>query len=118
LFPSQFFKFIFLLLFDTWFDEDRQKGRPIAELPIPDDITAEGEDAVRQYVDEHRLAYQIEAPVNWCPALGTVLANEEVKDGKSERGDHPVQRIPLPSSPLRVRWTRPRGEAVSVRYSR
>jgi valyl-tRNA synthetase len=36
------------------------------------------------------LAYQAEVPVNWCPALGTVLANEEVIDGKSERGDHPV----------------------------
>lgn len=38
------------------------------------------------------LAYQAEVPVNWCPALGTVLANEEVIDGKSERGDHPVYR--------------------------
>lgn len=39
------------------------------------------------------LAYQAEVPVNWCPALGTVLANEEVIDGKSERGNHPVVRI-------------------------
>src|SRR5580693_1245074 len=44
---------------------------------------------------ERGLAYQAEIPVNWCPALGTVLANEEVIDGKSERGDHPVVRIPL-----------------------
>ena len=41
------------------------------------------------------LAYQAEVPVNWCPALGTVLSNEEVIDGKSERGDHPVIRQPM-----------------------
>ena len=41
------------------------------------------------------LAYQAEVAVNWCPALGTVLANEEIIDGKSERGDHPVVRMPM-----------------------
>ena len=41
------------------------------------------------------LAYQAEVPVNWCPALGTVLANEEVIDGRSERGSHPVVRLPM-----------------------
>ena len=71
-------QFIFLVLFDTWFDEAQQRGRPIAELPIPADVADEGEEAVARYRDEHRLAYQLEAPVNWCPALGTVLANEEV----------------------------------------
>ena len=45
------------------------------------------------------LAYQAEVPVNWCPALGTVLANEEVIDGKSERGDHPVVRLPMKQVP-------------------
>ncbi|MDP2876172.1 MAG: leucine--tRNA ligase [Holophaga sp.] len=48
------------------------------------------------------LAYQSEKPVNWCPALGTVLANEEVIDGKSERGDHPVVRLPLRQWMLRI----------------
>ena len=48
------------------------------------------------------LAYQSEVPVNWCPALGTVLANEEVKDGKSERGDFPVYRMPLRQWMLRI----------------
>ena len=46
------------------------------------------------------LAYQAEVPVNWCPALGTVLANEEIIDGKSERGDHPVVRMPMKQVPL------------------
>ena len=48
------------------------------------------------------LAYQSEKPVNWCPALGTVLANEEVIDGKSERGGHPVMRLPLRQWMLRI----------------
>ena len=51
---------------------------------------------------ERGLAYQDEIPVNWCPALGTVLANEEVKDGRSERGDHPVVRVPLRQWMLRI----------------
>ena len=99
-------QWIFLQLFDTWYDADHEwtasdgrqrtgKGRPISELPIPDAVQSEGEDAVRQYQDSKRLAYQHEAPVNWCPALGTVLANEEIIDGKSERGGHPVERVPL-----------------------
>ena len=99
-------QWIFLELFDTWYDPDcewtgpdgRQRtgrGRPIAELAIPDEIAAGGDEAVRRYQDSHRLAYQHEAPVNWCPALGTVLSNEEVIDGLSERGDHPVERLPL-----------------------
>ncbi len=107
-------QWIFLQLWDTWYDathewtgpDGRQrtgKGRPIAELPIPDDVTAAGEDAVRHYQDEHRLAYQSNAPVNWCPALGTVLANEEVTaDGKSERGNHPVERRALRQWMLRI----------------
>ncbi|DBB16395.1 TPA: hypothetical protein ACH3X3_014684 [Trebouxia sp. C0006] len=48
------------------------------------------------------LAYQAEVPVNWCPALGTVLANEEIIDGKSERGDHPVERMPMKQWMLRI----------------
>src|ERR1700686_1576553 len=80
-------QWIFLVLYDTWYDETQKKGRPISELPIPPDVQN-----VAAYRDRHRLAYQAEVPVNWCPALGTVLANEEVIDGKSERGDHPVVR--------------------------
>ncbi|HVT27984.1 MAG TPA: leucine--tRNA ligase [Lacipirellulaceae bacterium] len=95
-------QWIFLKIYDTWFDPDEQRGRPISELPIPHEIRAQGEDAVRAYQDDHRLAYQTEAPVNWCPALGTVLANEEVVNGKSERGGHPVVRMPLRQWMLRI----------------
>ena len=95
-------QWIFLVLFETWFDDEQQKGRPIDELPIPADVEADGPIAVRKYQDEHRLAFQSEALVNWCPGLGTVLANEEVIDGKSERGQHPVQRIPLRQWMLRI----------------
>ncbi len=93
---------IFLVLYDTWFDPETKKGRPIAELPIPGDVAAAGDDAVREYVDDHRLAYQVEAAVNWCPELGTVLANEEVIGGVSERGGYPVMRIPLRQWMLRI----------------
>jgi leucyl-tRNA synthetase len=95
-------QWIFLQIYDTWFDAEKQKGRPIAELPIPADVKTAGADAVRTYQDEHRLAYQSHAPVNWCPELGTVLANEEVIDGKSERGGHPVVRLPLRQWLLRI----------------
>ena len=95
-------QWIFLVLFDTWYDADQQRGRPISELPIPDEVATAGDGAVRKYQDEFRLAYQDDALVNWCPMLGTVLANEEVIDGLSERGDHPVQRIPLRQWMLRI----------------
>ena len=56
-----------------------------------------------QVLAEHRLAYLAEALVNWCPALGTVLANEEVtSDGRSDRGNHPVYRRPLRQWMLRI----------------
>ncbi len=106
-------QWIFLVLFDTWYDRDcewagtdgrkrKGRGRPIAELPIPADVRQQGTEAVRRYQDKHRLAYQSFAPVNWCEALGTVLANEEVIDGKSERGGHPVTRVALRQWMLRI----------------
>src|SRR5437016_1652221 len=95
-------QWIFLELFDTWYDPEQRRGRPIKELPIPADIQAKGTSAVRAYQDSKRLAYQAEVPVNWCEALGTVLANEEVVDGKSERGGHPVVRMPLRQWLLRI----------------
>lgn len=95
-------QWIFLTIYDTWYDAVAKKGRPIAELPIPAEVKAQGDAAVRKYQDDHRLAYQAEVPVNWCPALGTVLANEEVIDGKSERGGHPVERRPLRQWLMRI----------------
>ena len=106
----------FFQLYDTWFDEEQQKGRPIAELPIPADVADAGEEAVEAYRDEHRLAFQSFAPVNWCPALGTVLANEEVIDGKSERGGHPVVRMPLRQWMLRITaYAEPAGKRFGAR---
>ncbi len=95
-------QWIFLQLYDTWYDFEANKGRPISELSIPDDVKAKGEAAIREYRDGKRLAYLGEVPVNWCEALGTVLANEEVIDGKSERGGHPVVRMPLLQWMLRI----------------
>jgi leucyl-tRNA synthetase len=95
-------QWIFLRLYNSWFDVEAQKARPIEELPIPSDIKAQGELAVQAYQAEHRLAYYAEAMVNWCPALGTVLANEEVIDGKSERGSHDVIRKPMKQWMLRI----------------
>ena len=95
-------QWIFTVLFDTWYDQDQQRGRAIDELPIPDEVQAQGAAAMASYRDSFRLAYQDDALVNWCPALGTVLANEEVIDGRSERGGHPVQRLPLRQWMLRI----------------
>jgi leucyl-tRNA synthetase len=95
-------QWIFLQIYDTWYDHQANKGRPISELAIPHNVRLMGPDAIRIFQDEHRLAYQAEVPVNWCPALGTVLANEEVIDGKSERGGFPVERRPLRQWMLRI----------------
>src|SRR5438128_1035864 len=95
-------QWIFLQIYDTWFDPDQKRGRPIAELPIPPEVRAQGASAVRAYQDSRRLAYQADVPVNWCPELGTVLANEEVDDGKSEIGGFPVVRRPMRQWMLRI----------------
>jgi leucyl-tRNA synthetase len=95
-------QWIFLVLYDSWFDASQQRGRPIDELPIPAEVIDEGREAIREYRDQHRLAYLANALVNWCPALGTVLSNEEVQGGMSERGQHPVHRIPLRQWMLRI----------------
>ncbi|HEY0792074.1 MAG TPA: leucine--tRNA ligase [Chthoniobacterales bacterium] len=97
-------QWIFLQLYDSWFDPEQKKARPIAELndlrarSHPDDTA----DERRAFLDQHRLAYVTEAPVNWCPELGTVLANEEVVDGRSEVGGFPVVRRPMRQWMLRI----------------
>jgi leucyl-tRNA synthetase len=92
-------QWIFLKLFNSYFDEAEQKAKPIEQLPIPDGLT---ESERKAYIDDRRLAYEAEVPVNWCPELGTVLANEEVIGGLSERGNHPVIRKPMRQWMLRI----------------
>ncbi|HUU20184.1 MAG TPA: class I tRNA ligase family protein, partial [Sedimentisphaerales bacterium] len=92
-------QWIFLKIFNSYFDEAEQKAKPIEELPIPDGLSAAEK---QKYIDDHRLAYEAEVAVNWCPALGTVLANEEVIGGLSERGGHPVIRKPMRQWMLRI----------------
>ncbi|GAA3009740.1 leucine--tRNA ligase [Kitasatospora albolonga] len=107
-------QWIFLQIFDSWYDEAAAKARPIAEL------VAQFESGEREVpggrawaslsgterdelLGEYRLAYSKEVPVNWCPGLGTVLANEEVTaDGKSERGNFPVFKSNLRQWMMRI----------------
>ncbi|MEO8267491.1 MAG: leucine--tRNA ligase [Ilumatobacteraceae bacterium] len=95
-------QWIFLQIFNSWYDTEADKARPISELVAQyesgDRATADGRAwgdmsaAERNVIVEgHRLAYVSDAPVNWCPGLGTVVANEEVTaDGRSDRGNFPV----------------------------
>jgi len=92
-------QWIFLKFFNSYFDEREQKAKPIEQLPIPEGLS---EQERWRFVDDHRLAYQADVPVNWCPALGTVLANEEVVGGVSERGGYPVVRRPMRQWMLRI----------------
>ncbi|MHC4595070.1 MAG: leucine--tRNA ligase [Planctomycetota bacterium] len=92
-------QWIFLNFFNSYFDETQQKARPIDQLHIPEGLSEQDK---QKFVDDHRLAYEAEVPVNWCPALGTVLANEEVIGGLSERGGHPVVRKPMRQWMLRI----------------
>ncbi len=93
-------QWIFLKLYNSWFSPKTNKAEPIETLPYPAELKTEEER--RAYRDNRRLAYVSEAPVNWCPELGTVLANEEVIDGKSEVGGFPVIRKPMRQWMLRI----------------
>ena len=119
-------QWIFLQLYNSWFNPETNKAEPFSTLKYPAELhpphpalssiggeggrrPGEGEvsDADlearrRDYRDSKRLAYVSEAPVNWCPELGTVLANEEVIDGKSEVGGFPVVRRPMRQWMLRI----------------
>jgi len=92
-------QWIFLKLFNSYYDKELNKARPINQLEVPENLS---DDEKEQYQQSHRLAYQDKIMVNWCPALGTVLANEEVIGGVSERGGHPVVRKPMKQWMLRI----------------
>jgi len=92
-------QWIFLKFFNSFFDETEQKARPIEQLQIPKGLSEEDK---QKFIEDNRLAYEAEVPVNWCPELGTVLANEEVIGGLSERGGHPVIRKPMRQWMLRI----------------
>jgi leucyl-tRNA synthetase len=118
-------QWIFLQLYDSWYDTTARKARPIAELIQrleADELRAGEEDELispdtpgapawadlepveqSRILAQHRLAYMSQIAVNWCPALGTVLANEEVtNEGRSDRGNHPVFKRPLRQWMLRI----------------
>jgi leucyl-tRNA synthetase len=107
-------QWIFLQIFNSWYDPAADRARPIAELIAAYEAgsraTTNGQawsalsPAQRsRLIDEHRLAYLSEAPVNWCPGLGTVLANEEVtNEGRSERGNFPVFKRNLRQWKMRI----------------
>jgi leucyl-tRNA synthetase len=111
-------QWIFLKVFNSWYDTALDRARPIDELIAELDEGRAPDDGAnpfgrpwdelnelekRQVVDNHRLAYRSESLVNWAPGLGTVLANEEVTaDGRSERGNFPVFRRPLPQWNMRI----------------
>jgi leucyl-tRNA synthetase len=82
-------QWIFLQIYNSWFNPATNKAEPISTYP-------------GKNPDEVRLAYVADVPVNWCPELGTVLANEEVVDGKSELGGFPVVRRPMRQWMLRI----------------
>jgi leucyl-tRNA synthetase len=116
-------QWIFLQLFNSWYDKEADKARSIEELISI--FEREGNEKVNAHSDaettftaaewqqmddkqqaeilmDYRLAYQSDSYVNWCPALGTVLANDEIKDGKSERGGHPVERKKMKQWSMRI----------------
>ncbi|MFT3716538.1 MAG: leucine--tRNA ligase [Gordonia sp. (in: high G+C Gram-positive bacteria)] len=107
-------QWIFLQIYNAWFDDDQQKARRIEELiaefdsgdrtPAGGQVWKDLDEAGRREVlDSYRLVYLSDSLVNWCPGLGTVLANEEVTaDGKSERGNFPVFRKNLRQWMMRI----------------
>ncbi|GGT12826.1 leucine--tRNA ligase [Streptomyces atratus] len=114
---SEYYKWtqwIFLQIFNSWYDTEADRARPIDELvaqfesgarPTPDgrDWSALSATERADILGEYRLAYASDAPVNWSPGLGTVLANEEVTaDGRSERGNFPVFKAKLRQWNMRI----------------
>ncbi|MCX4509121.1 leucine--tRNA ligase [Streptomyces sp. NBC_01619] len=107
-------QWIFLQIFNSWYDEEAKKARPIADLVAQFESGQRATPSGRPWgelsaveradvLGGYRLAYASDAPVNWCPGLGTVLANEEVTaDGRSERGNFPVFKANLRQWNMRI----------------
>lgn len=107
-------QWIFLQIFNSWYDEEAKKARPIADLVAQFESGQRATPSGRPWAElsaveradvlgGYRLAYASDAPVNWCPGLGTVLANEEVTaDGRSERGNFPVFKANLRQWNMRI----------------
>ena len=92
-------QWIFLKLFNSYYDHDLNKAQPIEKLKIPKNLN---EKEIGSFIDSKRLAYVDTIDVNWCEELGTVLANEEVIGGLSERGGFPVIKRPMKQWVMRI----------------
>jgi len=96
-------QWIFIQLFNTWFDEKLQKGRLVKELTIPEEISTLGEKEVKKYMNSKRLAYYDDALVWWCPSCRIVCSNEEVlNDGSHEKCGNTVEKKNLKQWMLRI----------------
>ena len=96
-------QWIFIQLYNTWFDEDLQKGRPVKELRVPEEISKLGKTEIQRYIDSRRLAYYDNALVWWCPSCRIVCANEEVlNDGTHEKCGTVVEKKNLKQWLLRI----------------
>jgi len=96
-------QWIFIRLYNTWFDDKLQKGRPISELPVPEEIKKLGSSGITRYIDSKRLAYYDNAQVWWCPNCRIVCANEEVlTDGSHEKCGNRVEKKNLKQWMLRI----------------
>jgi leucyl-tRNA synthetase len=93
-------QWIFLQLYNAWFNPAKNRAEPMETIVYPEEIASGGEGAKRSYRDSKRLAYVAEAPVNWSPDLGTVLANEEVEEWTAK--GHTVIRRPMRQWMLRI----------------
>ena len=96
-------QWIFIRLYNTWFDEKLQKGRPVKELTIPEEVSRLGKREIARYVGSKRLAYYDNALVWWCPSCRIVCANEEVlNDGTHEKCGTKVEKKNLKQWMLRI----------------
>jgi len=96
-------QWIFIRLFNTWFDEKLQKGRPVKELTIPEEVSKLGEKEIKKYIGSKRLAYYDNAQVWYCPSCRIVCANEEVlNDGSHEKCGNIVEKKNLKQWMLRI----------------